>query len=258
MSSAAMQRDAFMPRAPRGMGPGLVLALLVHVLLVAALAFSVNWRSSKTASVEAELWAAVPQVAAPRAAEVTPPPQPVNKRAEPVPRAEPEPPRVPDAQIAIEKAKEAKREQDLRDEQERKKLQKEKAEQQRKADEALATARENNIKRILGQAGATGEPGSTSTAAHSSGPSASYGGRVKARVRPNIILTDDVAGNPVAEVEVRSGPDGTILSRKIVKSSGVKSWDETVLRAIDKTEMLPRDVDGRVPSPITLVFSRQE
>ena len=258
MSAAALHRDAFMPRPPRGMGPGLVLALLVHLLLVTALAFSVNWKSSKPASAEAELWAAVPQVAAPRAAEVEPAPQPV-KRAEPIPRAEPEPPRVADAQIAIEKAKrdEAKREQ-LREKEEQDRKKKEKAEQERKEQAELAATREKNIKRILGEAGATGEPGSPGTAAKSSGPSASYAGRVKARVRPNITLTEDVPGNPVAEVEVRSAPDGTILARKLVKTSGVPSWDEAVLRAIDKTEILPRDVDGRVPSPLIIAYGMRD
>jgi colicin import membrane protein len=39
-----------------------------------------------------------------------------------------------------------------------------------------------------------------------------------------------------------------------VRSSGVQSWDEAVLRALDKTDALPRDVDGRVPSPVIIGF----
>ena len=96
-----------------------------------------------------------------------------------------------------------------------------------------------------------GEPG---TALRSSGPSDSYAGRIRARVRPNVVFTDDVSGNPTAEVEVRMAPDGTIVSRKITKSSGVRSWDEAVLRALDKTEILPRDVDGRVHTPLIIAF----
>jgi len=65
MSTLALQRDALMPRGPRGNGPGFVLALFVHALLVLALAFSVKWHSSEPEGVEAELWAAVPQIAAP-------------------------------------------------------------------------------------------------------------------------------------------------------------------------------------------------
>ena len=59
-------------------------------------------------------------------------------------------------------------------------------------------------------------------------------------------------------MEVRLAPDGTIVSSKIVKSSGVKSWDDAVLRAIDKTEVLPKDVDGRVPSPFKIEFRPRE
>ncbi len=100
----------------------------------------------------------------------------------------------------------------------------------------------------------TGSPSSTGTAARDAGPSAGYAGRIVARVKPNIIFTDEIAGNPAAEVELRMAPDGTIVSRRVVKSSGVAAWDDAVLRAIDRTAVLPRDVDGRVPSPIVIVF----
>ena len=262
MNAATLKRDAFMPRPPRGMGPGLVLALLVHTLLVVALAFSVNWRASSPAVAEAELWAAVPQLAAPRAAEVEPPKpvvQPV-KPPPPVPRAEPEPQKIPDASIAIEKAKrdEAKREQ-LK-EKEDAALKKKEAEKERKAEEALVEARERNIKRILGQAEATGSAEAKGVAQQSKGPSASYGGRVKGRLKPQIVFPekDSVAGNPVVEIEVRASANGAIQSRKVVKSSGLKNWDEAVLRAIDKMEVLPPDEDNRVPSPLIIVYGMND
>ena len=72
------------------------------------------------------------------------------------------------------------------------------------------------------------------------------------------MLTADVEGNPITEVEVRCAVDGTIIGRRVVKPSGNTLWDDTVLRAIDRTEVLPRDVDGRVPSTMTLVFPRRE
>ena len=110
MTHAVLDRDTLMPRPPGGMGPGLVLALLVHAALVVAIAFSVRWRAS-----------------------------------------EPE-------------------------------------------------------------------------------------------------------GNPQAEVEIKVAPDGTILSQRLLKSSGLKEWDEAVQRAIDRTQVLPRDVDGRVPSTMVIAF----
>jgi colicin import membrane protein len=58
----------------------------------------------------------------------------------------------------------------------------------------------------------------------------------------------------VAEVEVKLAPDGTIVGRTLTKKSGAKDWDEAVLRAIDRTEVLPRDTDGRVPSSLIITF----
>ncbi|MES2951964.1 MAG: cell envelope integrity protein TolA [Pseudomonadota bacterium] len=114
------------------------------------------------------------------------------------------------------------------------------------------------MNRMADQATGSGDANATGSAKQSSGPSASYGGRIRARIKPNITYTESVTGNPTAEVEVRTSPDGTIISRKLVKSSGVKSWDDAVLNAIDKTEVLPRDVDGRVPPTLTLVFSPKD
>ncbi len=165
---------------------------------------------------------------------------------------------------------EAKKEEE-RKEKERK--EKDRAEKERKDNEAkkqpdpkdskaaaeeakkLEAIRKENMKRIAGLAGASGNENATGTAMKSSGPSDSYGGRIRARVKPNITFDpSSVSGNPAAEVEVRCAPDGTIVSRKLVKSSGNPAWDNAVLKAIDKTEVLPRDTDGRVHSPLLLVF----
>lgn len=167
---------------------------------------------------------------------------------------------------------EAKKEEE-RKEKERKEKEKERAEKERKEKEAkkqpepkdnkvsaeeakkLEAIRKENMKRIAGLAGASGNENATGTAMKSSGPSDSYGGRIRARVKPNITFDpSSVSGNPAAEVEVRCAPDGTIVSRKLVKSSGNAAWDNAVLKAIDKTEVLPRDTDGRVHSPLLLVF----
>jgi colicin import membrane protein len=167
---------------------------------------------------------------------------------------------------------EAKKEEERKDK-ERKEKEKERAEKERKEKEAkkqaeqkdskasaeeakkLEAIRKENMKRIAGLAGASGNENATGTAMKSSGPSDSYGGRIRARVKPNITFDpSSVAGNPAAEVEVRCAPDGTIVSKKLTKSSGNSAWDNAVLKAIDKTEILPRDTDGRVHSPLLLVF----
>jgi len=169
---------------------------------------------------------------------------------------------------------EAKKEEERKDKERKdKEKDKERAEKERKDKEAkkqqeqkdkkvaaeeakkLDALRQENMKRMAGMAGASGNENATGTALKASGPSDSYGGRIRARIKPNITFDpSSVAGNPAAEVEVRCAPDGTIVSKKLVKSSGNAAWDNAVLKAIDKTEILPRDTDGRVHSPLLLVF----
>jgi colicin import membrane protein len=298
LDSTLKRQDNLMPQGPAGIGKGTALAILVHVGLLIALAFGVAWRSQTPAGVSAELWAAVPQTAAPPPDPAPKPaPTPTPPQPAPPPKAE-EPPKPSqaqiDAQIAIEKERAERKQRELREQQqreqerkERERLEREKAEKlalekaerekaerlerekaeklaaqkqaeleakQRKEEAARqARLREENLKRMLAQAG-TGAPGSTGAAARDAGPSASYAGRIIARVKPHILFTDDVPGNPEARVEVRCGPDGTIVSRRLVKSSGSKEWDEAVLRALDRTGQLPQDVDGRVPPSIEITF----
>ena len=125
---------------------------------------------------------------------------------------------------------------------------------QKQDEERLAKLHDETVKRMQGMADATGLPSATGTATRSAGPSDSYAGRIRGRVKPNIVFTDDVPGNPTTIVEVRLAPDGTIIGKRITKASGVRSWDDAVLRALDRTEVLPRDVDGRVHTPMELVF----
>ena len=287
MNAAVLERDAFAPQQPPGMRSGLALALLAHVLLILALAWSVNWKSSEPEGVVAELWSAVPQTAAPKAAppEPQPTPPPVEaKPAPPPPVVKPAPPPVRvDAQIAIEReraARERARQEEqerteaarkaelkkrddarrLEAERERQRLAAEQAEKKQAAEQAKkeearqAAIREANLRRMMKEAGRSDDPAATGSAARTSGPSAGYAGRIKARVKPNIVLTAALDGNPPATVEVRVAPDGTIVGRKLVKGSGSALWDETVLRAIDKTEVLPKDVDGTIPPTIEITF----
>ncbi|OYY60209.1 MAG: protein TolA [Burkholderiales bacterium 28-67-8] len=274
---ASVERDVFMPHAPDAFGRGLAMAVAAHLLLVVALSVGVSWHVSPPEGIEAELWASVPQMAAPRPAEPEPPPPPapepqVKPPPEPVkaaPVVEPE----PDAQIAIEKAKRKKelakeaakeaaaREAEKLAEQKRKDeaADKRRAElDKKKRDEAqtaaLAAAREKQMQRLAGLAGATGAPTATGSALQSAGPSADYLGRIKGRIRPNVSFPDTLPGNPAVEIDIGLSPDGRIMSSRIVKRSGVPEWDEAVLRAIERTEVLPRDENGKVPPAMTIVY----
>jgi colicin import membrane protein len=118
----------------------------------------------------------------------------------------------------------------------------------------LEAQRKANIARMMDNLGGSSLGTSAGNASRSAGPSAAYGGRIKARVKPNIVFADNVSGNPEALVEVRCGADGRILSRKLLKSLGLPAWDDAVLRAIDRTEVLPADENGRVPALMEIAF----
>ena len=158
-------------------------------------------------------------------------------------------------ELEKEKLAKEKKAQEEKERDKKKAAEKAKSDKAEKADAARADAmRQENLKRMQGMAGASGGENATGTALKSSGPSASYAGRLVGRIKPNITYPGDVMGNPRAEVEVKVGADGTIQSRRIVQSSGNKAWDDAVLRAIDKTEVFPKDSDGRVPPVIVLGF----
>jgi colicin import membrane protein len=307
----AIAHNEFAPPPVGGFGRSLSFALFMHLLLLVAIAFSVQWKTEpNNLSASAELWSAVPVEAAPAANEPEPPPPEPVKAVEQKPEPPPPPPAAPKINAAAEreaadialkkelekKKLEEKKEAELekkkkleKDKLEKEKLDKEKAKEKekerekekakelekKKKEEALKKAeaaakakeeakkaaaeekrtealRNENLKRMQGMAGASGDEKAKGAALKSSGPSASYAGRIRARIKPNITFTEDVAGNPKAEVEVRTSPDGTILSRKLLSSSGNKAWDEAVLKAIDKTATLPRDEDGRVPSGLEI------
>jgi colicin import membrane protein len=273
--SAVANRLEFAPPATPGLLRALVLAVFAHAVLVGGLTLGVQWkREAPTLSAEAELWSAVPEEAAP--APVEPPPEsaPPQPAAQPAPDPEPalEPPKV---DIALERDKQRLKKQkqiELEKQQEKVRLDKLKVEALKKeqADKLnkdalekkkteqenlrLETQRKANLARMNGLAGASGAPTASGAALQSSGPSASYAGRIRARIKPNIVFTQDIAGNPTTEIEVRTAPDGSIIGRKITQSSGVKAWDDAVLKAIDKTEMLPRDIDGRIPASMIITF----
>lgn len=271
--------------AERWTGPGLWLALGVHGLLLLALALSMNWKMSDPAPVEAEVWSEIPRVAG-GAAPPPPPPreQPVVRRApEPVKAAdpEPEPRRAPDLVIAKTPPKKAEpRKPEPKPEPKPevvKKPEPQKPEPRKDAPKPEAVAkpskatdpasrslsaaeleaqRQANLQRMMSSLG--GGSGGPGAAARSTGPSAGYAGRIIARIKPNIVFTESLNGNPQAVVEVRCAPDGRIMSRRLVSSSGVAAWDEAVLRALDRTEVLPADVDGRVPTLMQLSFKPRD
>lgn len=255
----------FAPVPEGGRFRALVLAAVVHLLLVFALNWGTLWtQQPQDVGVEAELWSAVPQTAAPKLE--APPQTEPTPVAEPEPVVKPPPPKpatkpaqevkpLVDPQIAIDKLKKKQAEEKGRVEEENKRKAQDK-EEAKKAKEAQAR-HEAAVKRLQNMAGSVGTPVDTGVAPKPSGPSASYIGRLRAKVKPNITFPDAllqaVVGNPTADVEVTCSPTGKIESVDLVKSSGNSAWDQAVINGLRKTDILPRDIDGSVPT--RLVFS---
>ncbi|MGB6102020.1 MAG: protein TolA, partial [Comamonas sp.] len=66
ISRSVNEHDLFTPSMPGGRKRAVALAVLAHLALLAALTWGVNWKTSADQpAVEAELWSAVPQQAAP-------------------------------------------------------------------------------------------------------------------------------------------------------------------------------------------------
>lgn len=259
-AALAPQRTDFYPPRPQGTGRAMSMALLAHLLLLGALTWGVSWkREASITTVEAELWSSLPQQAAPKWVEVPPAPP------EAKPMTAPEPAPVKEPVIAVEKEKpkpapkvtpppEPKPETKIQPKpqaQPNKAIEAQKLEEKRLEAQKEAE-RQKNLERIAGLAGASGAQNSPGTAVQSSGPSTGYAGLIKGRVRPNLVFPGNVSGNPLVSVEVRLAPDGTVLGRpRVIKSSGNKEWDDAVVRAFEKTEVLPRD-GGKIWSPLVI------
>jgi colicin import membrane protein len=278
MEAATPNPNPLLPRSPGGTGVGVAMSVGVHAALLAALAGVLQWRTQTPVVASAELWAAVPEVAA---APPAPAPAPLPAPA-PVPAPPPPPPPAAAApkppEIAVEQARErAAREREQREQQERQQREqrerelreqkerelRERRERERAAAQARAQAeateraREEQLRRIQEAAGTTGTS-PTGTAARDAAPSASYAAKLAAFIRSKTVFSGDVPGNPAAEVEVRTAAGGTIISRRLLKSSGHPAWDDAVLRAIDRADKLPPDVNGRVPAQMIIAFRPKE
>ena len=265
------------PRAPRqvtGKWLALALALLVQVAFVAVLIFSVHWQNRKPEPISAELYAppgkapateAPPQPAPQPALQPAPQPAPQPTPAKPPAVATPAPkvekPDTRSAEIALKarQEEERKRKADAlrRDEEQRNRAQQEalarqKLDEKKKTDEKLAESRarqqrETEAMRAQaeheGEARAKAERDAQARAqqtAQRAKAEADWIRSIQAKVRGNVTVPPDMAGNPETIFEVVQLPTGEIIDARLMKSSGVRAYDDAVQRAILKSSPLPR------------------
>ena len=246
--------------------PALVLAALVHLLLISALFFGVQWKSQEAAPVAVELWSAPPPSAVRPPLVVEPKPLP---KPEPKPEQKPEPEPKVKPDIAVKEEKKPKKEEPKKEEpkkEEPKKTEPKKEEPKKvepKKDETKkpesdrrpnfddelskdlkevqrkGNAREQNA-RINAELNQMGQlKGELAATANKRGL-ASYVAKVADKIRGNIVLPPGIQGKPEAIFIVNQLPSGDVIDVKIRKSSGNKALDDAIERAIRKSSPLPK------------------
>ena len=246
------------PQAEQSNVTALVLAALVHLLLIAALFFGVQWKSSEPASVAVEIWRAAPAPAPAARPEPTVEPKPEPKpEPRPVPKAEPEPKAKPD--IAVKEEKKPKKEEPKKPElkKEEPKKPETKKEEPKKPDpdrrpnfdeelnrDLKQTRQQKNAQdqraRIEAELNQMGQLKAEQASAGRMRGLADYAAKIRLKIKGNIVLPPSIQGNPEAIFDVTQLPSGEILTVKIRKSSGNPTLDAAIERAIKKSEPLPK------------------
>ena len=170
---------------------------------------------------------------------------------------------------------EQKKQQQLKQQQEEQQKQAE-AEAQKKAEaqkaakakaqaEAAAQAKKLDAERrarLAQMQGMAGPPGSTGNGLGKSGTGSGSGGtaaspgyadKVRRVVRPNISWGGETEGLETV-IAVRCSPTGTLLSATIAHSSGNPAWDDAALRAVQRSDPMPQDIDGKTPASFRITL----
>jgi colicin import membrane protein len=239
-----------------------------------------------------------PPASPPPKPEPAPEPKPAPPPPEKVaPKPEPEPPKkaAPKAEPKVDKPdpraaeiaqkarreeeEKKKREQQAREKKEaekkeaekqeaaRKEAEKKDAEKKREAERRVAEARERQAREAEAlraqadreQAARAQQRKSDAEAVARDRAEADYVRRIQSKVKGNVVLPPDVAGNPEATFDVVQLPTGEIIDAVLRKSSGSRVYDEAWQRAIIKSSPLPRpDRPELFQRTLTLKFRAQD
>lgn len=248
---------------PKSRSPGSVRAIIlaagVHAAFFALIVFGVNWQSTPTPPVEAELWDKLPPV---KAAQARPEPEPVPPKPEPKPepapppkpepkppQVKPEPPRV-DPEIALkaerekkEKEKRERLEKEKRERVEKEKLEKKKEEETKKKREReeIAKKKTEDEKRRREEelAKAEAERARAAAVAARKAEFDSWVSKIRASIRGRANVPDTVTGKPEVHVRIRILPGGEVLDIATTKRSGNPTYDTAIERGIRSASPLP-------------------
>jgi colicin import membrane protein len=241
-AAPALQYDRYGSRPRPAMKRAAVLSALVHGCLIAVLFLGVRFQSNPPETVTVELWEAPPQPPPPPVVEEKPPPKPVPQpepepqvkkpdivlpeKPKPKPKPKPEPPK---RDLALEKQ--------LREQ---------------------AMLEERQIQERLLREQIARDQARMAAAARSKAL-ATWTDKIRAKIRGNIILTQDIPGNPEAIFDITILPTGEVLTVRKRKSSGNPGYDDAVERAIMKSSPLPQPDDRSIfQRQLELTFHPQD
>ncbi|CAE6809072.1 hypothetical protein R70006_05675 [Paraburkholderia domus] len=139
-----------------------------------------------------------------------------------------------------------------------------KAKAQAQADAAaqakkLDAERRARLAQMQGSAGGEGSTGNglakSGTGSGSGGTATSpgYADKVRRVVRPNISWGGETEGLETV-ISVRCSPTGTLLDAQISRSSGNSAWDDAALRAVQRSNPMPQDIDGKTPTSFKITL----
>jgi colicin import membrane protein len=223
-----------------------ILAVAVHLAFVVFLIVSVNWQNREPEPVSVDLYAPpkeAPPAPQPPKPEPEPPkpapepPKPPPEPPKPAPKAEPLPPAKADIALKEKQERERKKEQADRERKEKDRIdaEKKKVEEKRLAEVRDRQAREADALKAQAQREQAAAADAAKTRAN-----ADYIRRIQAKIKGNVVVPPEVAGNPEAIFDVVQLPTGEIIDAQLRKSSGNRAYDEAVQRAIIKASPLPR------------------
>ena len=265
MTSAQLQQMPFLRNTRKSKASNkraFTYSLAAHLGLLAFLMIGISWNNSTPSGVEVELWDASQQVETPKEPELKtevkeeaadiavkkkkvekePPKKEVVKEVpKPVPPAKVTPPKETPKKVEAPKAP---------------------SPAEVKANAAAEKVRADQLARLRAAAGAEGGSGGTTGSGVGGGGNAPAGWRDKVlkKIKPLITFNaESVSGNPEATIQLKLAPDGAILGREIIKSSGIPGFDQAVLNAIDHTQTIPKDDNGVIPDKnLRLAFTPKE
>ncbi|MGE5472017.1 MAG: energy transducer TonB [Bacteroidota bacterium] len=242
----------------------LTFTILVHVGLLGALIFGVQWKSKPPEVMEVELWSPTP---VPATRVVAPPPEPEVKpppkiEPKPVPKVEPKPeplpPKKPDIAVKEEKKKPEPKKPEPKPEPPKPEPKKPEPKPEPKKPEPpkpevkpapKAPNFDDMLKREMSDlkprpntqqlANAAAAESEQRASANKRGL-ADYAAKIRGKVRGNIVLPPSIQGNPEALFEVSQLPSGEVLDVKLKRSSGNGALDTAIERAIRKSSPLPK------------------